>query len=94
MELSSTVSVVNQKGLHARPAAILVKTATLFTSEILLEKDGETVDCKSLLSVLMLAAGKGSRLRLLVDGCDAKQAARTIAELFATGFGENEPIKE
>ncbi len=89
--VKSTVSVVNPMGLHARPAALLVKTASRFASRILLEKDGEEVDCKSMLSLLMLAAGAGSELLLRVEGADAEQASAAISELFASGFGECEP---
>lgn len=88
MELEHLVSVINPMGLHARPAALLVKAANAFQSEIRIEKDGEQVDCKSLLSLLMLAAGNGSHLRLQVSGDDAEPALAAIKKLFDDGFGE------
>ncbi len=83
------VTVANRLGLHARPAAALVRQANAFKSNVLLVKDGEEVNCKSMLSLMMLAAGEGTRLRILAEGAeDAEKAVRAIAQLFAERFGE------
>ncbi len=83
------VTVANRLGLHARPAAALVRQANAFKSKVLLVKDGEEVNCKSVLSLMMLAAGEGTRLRILAEGAeDAEDAVQAIARLFAERFGE------
>lgn len=80
--------VANKVGIHARPAASLVKVASRFESEIYLEKDGERINGKSIMGLLMLAAGPGCKLRLEAAGPDAAQAAKEIEELFDNKFGE------
>ncbi len=87
---SSTREVVvqNRNGLHARPAAMLVKTSSRFRSEIWVEKDGERVNGKSIMGLMMLAAGKGSKLNLLADGPDAEKAIEEVAALIENRFGE------
>ena len=83
------VMVANRLGLHARPAAALVRQANSFKSNVMLVKDGEEVNCKSVLSLMMLAAGEGTRLRVLAEGDeDAEDAAKAIAQLFSERFGE------
>lgn len=82
------VVVQNRNGLHARPAAMLVKTSSRFRSEIWVEKDGERVNGKSIMGLMMLAAGKGSKLNLLADGPDADKAIEEIAALIENRFGE------
>ena len=72
------VVVLNKLGIHARPAAMFVKTANRFHCEIFVEKDGERVNGKSIMGLMMLAAGPGSRLLITAEGQDA---ARAIAEL-------------
>jgi phosphotransferase system HPr (HPr) family protein len=86
------VVITNRLGLHARAAALLVRTANAFQSAIRLERvDGTaTADAKSILSVLMLAASRGTELRATADGVDEDQAISALSELFASGFGENE----
>jgi len=86
------VVITNRLGLHARAAALLVRTANTFQSTIRLERvDGTaTADAKSILSVLMLAAARGTELRATAEGVDEEQAIQTLCELFASGFGENE----
>jgi phosphocarrier protein HPr len=81
--------VTNKVGIHARPAAMFVKVASRFDAEIFLEKDGERINGKSIMGLLMLAAGPGCRLRLEVSGADAEQAAKEIEELFNKKFGED-----
>jgi phosphocarrier protein HPr len=82
------VTVVNSLGLHARPAAQLVRLASSFESEVHLVKDGVPVNSKSIMGVMMLAAECGSVLVVRTDGADAEAAAAAMAELIASGFGE------
>ncbi len=86
------VVVVNRLGLHARAASQVVRLASRFQSSIRLEReDGSAVaDAKSILSVLMLAAARGTRLRAVADGVDDAEALESLCELFAKGFGEVE----
>lgn len=82
------IVVENELGLHARPAAMLVKIANQFSSDILLEKDGEQVNGKSIMGVMMLAASKGSKVRVIAKGGDAVDAVDALNELFVNKFGE------
>lgn len=86
------VVITNRLGLHARAAALLVRIANTFQSAIRLERvDGTaTADAKSILSVLMLAASRGTELLVTADGADEDQALTALCELVASGFGENE----
>jgi phosphocarrier protein HPr len=79
---------VNQEGLHARPAAQIVRLANSFASEIELSKAGLGVNGKSIMGVMMLAAEYGSSIIIRANGPDAEQAVLALAELVATGFGE------
>ena len=81
-------TVLNAHGLHARSGALLVKAANRFESEMLIEKDGNAVNGKSIMGVLMLAAGKGSRLIVTVEGPDSRDAMAALSELFEAGFHE------
>lgn len=81
-------TIVNPLGLHARPAAQLVKLAASFTSEIELVKDGMPVNGKSIMGVMMLAAECGSSLTVRATGPDEEAAAHAVAELINSGFGE------
>ena len=80
--------VSNKLGIHARPAACFVKIANRFQCEIFVEKDGERVNGKSIMGLMMLAAGPGSRLTVLADGQDARQAMVEIEDLFTKKFNE------
>lgn len=82
------VTVCNRKGLHARAAAAFVKCASSFGSEISVEKDGQTVDGCSILSLMMLAASQGTEICIRADGEDAGEAAEALAKLVNSGFGE------
>ena len=84
------VEIVNRAGMHARPAAEFVKLAGRFRSEITVAKDGLSVNGKSIMGVLMLAAGQGSLLRLAAEGEDAEDAVRALEELVSSGFDEIE----
>jgi phosphocarrier protein HPr len=80
-ELSREMVVTNQKGIHARPAALFVKTAQGFHCNIFVEKDGELVNGKSIMGLMMLAAGPGSKLTVRADGEDAGKALSELENL-------------
>ena len=82
------VEIVNRAGMHARPAAEFVKLAGRFTAHVTLEKDGMSVNGKSIMGVLMLAAEQGTRLRVVADGADAEDAVDALAALVGRGFEE------
>ncbi|HEX7997968.1 MAG TPA: HPr family phosphocarrier protein [Pyrinomonadaceae bacterium] len=90
--IEERVVVINRLGLHARAAALLVRTASSFQSVLRLERiDGTaSADAKSILSVLMLAAARGTQLRATATGVDEKDAIGALSRLFADGFGESE----
>jgi len=83
-----TFTIQNRLGLHARAAALLVKTANQFVSEIILEKDGLEVNGKSIMGILMLAASKGAKITLKAEGKDSVQAINILGELIENKFGE------
>lgn len=82
------VRVQNRMGLHARPAAEFVKLAAKFRADIQLEKDGLSVNGKSIMGVMMLAAEQGSELVVRAEGVDAVDAADALGSLIQQGFGE------
>jgi len=94
IETASTVRVEkevvirNRNGLHARPAAMFVKVANRYRAELWVEKDGERVNGKSIMGLMMLAAGKGSTLKLILEGTDAEKVATELQELIESRFGE------
>lgn len=88
--VARTVEIVNRAGMHARPAAELVKLAGRFEAEIRLEKDGLEVNGKSIMGVLMLAAEHGSSLRISARGHDAESAVSALSALVEGGFEEVE----
>jgi phosphocarrier protein len=81
-------TIVNQEGLHARPAARIVRLASSFAAEIELAKDGLEVNGKSIMGVMMLAAECGSSIIIRANGPDAEAAVEALVELVASGFGE------
>ena len=80
--------VINKLGIHARPAALFVKTANRFNCEIFVEKDGEKVNGKSIMGLMMLAAGPGSKLTVHAHGHDALQALAELETLIKRKFDE------
>lgn len=86
--LAREVEITNKLGLHARPAAMFVKVANRFASNIYVEKDGEKINGKSIIGLLMLAAGPGSKLKLYAEGHDAQQALAELERLIKRKFGE------
>jgi phosphocarrier protein len=81
--------VSNKLGIHARPAAMFVKTANRFSCEIFVEKDGEKVNGKSIMGLMMLAAGPGSKVTVHAQGHDASQALSEIETLMNRKFDED-----
>ena len=81
-------TIQNKLGIHARPAAQFVKTANKFASEIRVEKDGEEVDGKSIMGLMMLAAGHGSVITVAAEGEDADAALEAISDLIQRKFEE------
>jgi phosphocarrier protein HPr len=82
------VEVINKLGLHARPSALLVQKASKFKSEITLEKEGQKVNGKSIMGVMMLAAEKGSILIIRAEGEDENEAVAALVEVVLSKFGE------
>jgi phosphocarrier protein len=87
--IKKKVTIVNEAGLHARPAAALVKTASKFQSDFYIHMYGYRVNGKSILGVMTLAAEKGAVLELEVEGSDEEKATQAIVELIENGFDEN-----
>jgi phosphocarrier protein HPr len=86
--IEKKVSVVNKKGIHTRPAAVLVKTAAKYASDFYILKDGMEINGKSIIGVMSLAAEEGAELIIRVDGNDEQEALQAISEVFARGFDE------
>ncbi len=86
--IETKVKIINDAGLHTRPAATIVKYAAKYEAEFLLTKDGITINGKSIIGVMTLAAEKGSEIHLSFDGPDEEEAAKTILDYFNRGFDE------
>ena len=80
--------IANKLGLHARPAAMFVKTANLFSADVWVEKDDEQVNGKSIMGLMMLAASSGSKISVITEGNDAEEAMAAIGALIDGGFEE------
>lgn len=85
--MTRVLTVINRPGMHARPAANLARTATKFKCDIFIEKDGETVNAKSIMGLMMLAAGPGTKLTVHATGADAAQALDELEALAKNKFG-------
>ena len=83
------VRIENRNGLHARPAAEIVKAASKFSSEVTIRRDDLEVNGKSIMGIMMLAAAKGSVITLKIEGTDEAEAMSTLGELINNGFGED-----
>jgi len=86
--ITKTATIVNKLGLHARPSAMLVTTASKYESEVFFTKNGLRVNGKSIMGVMTLAAEKGSELMIEVDGPDEQPALEAIIKVIESGFGE------
>jgi len=82
------LTILNRLGLHARPSAMFVKVCNRHKCDIWVERDGEQVNGKSIMGLMMLAAGQGSKLRIICDGSDAESATQEIEELIQRRFDE------
>ena len=85
----ANVKIVNKLGMHARASATFVKLSGRFTSEITVIKDGTEVNGKSIMGLLMLAAAKGSKIKIRAEGADSKEAIKKLEELVKAGFNED-----
>ena len=90
MKLEKSITIINKLGLHARAASTLVGTASRFESQILLDRNGQQADAKSIMSVLMLAASQGTELKVTVHGADAEEAWSQVETLINNRFDEGE----
>src|SRR3954447_20679934 len=88
-KVEKDVPIVNRLGLHARPAAMFVRIASRYRSEIWVSKEGEEVNGKSIMGLMMLAAGQGSNLRIRCEGPDAAKAMEELEELISARFNED-----
>ena len=88
-KVEKEIAIVNRLGLHARPAAMFVRIASRHRSEIWVSKEGEEVNGKSIMGLMMLAAGQGSKLRIRCEGLDAEKAMEELQELINTKFNED-----
>jgi phosphocarrier protein len=89
MEHVIELTVSNRMGIHARPAAMIVRVANKYSADILVEKDEEQVNGKSIMGLMMLAAGSGSKLRFIANGKDAEVMLREMQSLFERKFEES-----
>ena len=89
-EASRTVEIVNKRGLHARASAKFVKLAAAFDAEVKVSKDGQTVDARSIMGLMMLAAAPGCCIAIEAEGQQAEEAVDALAELVAGRFEEEE----
>ena len=89
IKIAREIEILNKLGLHARPCAKFVKLANTFRSEVWVSKDDDTVNGKSIMGLMMLAAGIGSRLTITCDGADAEKALEAIEQLILSKFDED-----
>jgi len=87
-ELVKHFKVLNEYGIHARPAALLVKAANKYACEIFIEKDGNKVSCKSIMGLMTIEGYPGSTMQVTTSGADAQEAMNEIEELFVNKFYE------
>jgi phosphocarrier protein len=90
MSVSRTVEIVNKRGLHARASAKFVKMAAAYDAEVRVSKDGQTVDARSIMGLMMLAAGPGSAIEIEAEGEQADQVVDALSVLVAARFDEDE----
>src|SRR6476619_120590 len=88
-KLEKEITIVNRLGLHARPAAMFVRIASRYRSEVWVEKEGEQINGKSIMGLMMLAAGQGSKLTIRCEGPDADKVLEELEELIQKKFNED-----
>ena len=87
-KVEKEITIVNRLGLHARPAAMFVRVSSRFRAEIWVSKEGDEINGKSIMGLMMLAAGQGSKLRVRAEGPDAAEAVKELEELIQSRFDE------
>jgi len=90
MTVERTVEILNKRGLHARASAKFVKLASSFEAEVQVSKDGQTVDARSIMGLMMLAAGPGSTIHIAAEGEQAEEALEALCALVAARFEEDQ----
>ncbi|MCX8498825.1 MAG: HPr family phosphocarrier protein [Caulobacteraceae bacterium] len=88
MSPSRTVEIINERGLHARASAKFVKVASGFDAEVMVSREGQTVDARSIMGLMMLAAGIGSTIDIAAEGPEAEAALDALSALIANRFDE------
>lgn len=89
LKIEKDITIVNRLGLHARPAAMFVRISSRYRAEVWVSKEGEEVNGKSIMGLMMLAAGQGSKLRIRCEGPDADKAIKELEELINSKFNED-----
>jgi phosphocarrier protein HPr len=88
-KLEKEITIINRLGLHARPAAMFVRIASRYRAEVWVEKEGEQINGKSIMGLMMLAAGQGSKLTIRCEGADADKVLAELEELIQQKFNED-----
>jgi phosphocarrier protein len=88
-KVEKDISIVNRLGLHARPAAMFVRIASRYRCDVWVAKEGEEVNGKSIMGLMMLAAGQGSKLHIRCEGADAEKAIAELEQLIKAHFNED-----
>ena len=88
-KIEKEITIINRLGLHARPAAMFVRISSRYRSEVWVEKEGEQINGKSIMGLMMLAAGQGSKLLIRCEGPDADKAMEELEELIQKKFNED-----
>ena len=88
-KIEKEITIINRLGLHARPAAMFVRIASRYRSEVWVEKEGEQINGKSIMGLMMLAAGQGSKLTIRCEGADADKVMEELEELIRQKFNED-----
>jgi phosphocarrier protein HPr len=88
-KIEKEITIINRLGLHARPAAMFVRIASRYRSEVWVEKEGEQINGKSIMGLMMLAAGQGSTLKIRCEGPDADRVMEDLEELIQQKFNED-----
>jgi phosphocarrier protein HPr len=88
-KLEKEITIINRLGLHARPAAMFVRIASRYRAEVWVEKEGEQINGKSIMGLMMLAAGQGSKLTIRCEGQDADKVMEELEELIRQKFNED-----
>ncbi len=86
--VKKNVAILNETGIHARPANLLVKETKKYDAKVKLEKNGRVFDASSIMSILTMGAKSGDEITIIADGSDERKALAAIHEMFATNFGE------